>query len=910
MPKYGVQDRKTGRVRYFEWKDTTRQPTYEEAMAEADRNTGATPSRPGQYRGGGLTAPMSSPNHPTNESQSVFSRAWDTAYGGEGSYLPAIRGITRPALPEIKEFSSVVPRKPDGSPDYESELAPDAIAGATIYNKFIQPSSSAIGLISDRLLGKAAGAVGDYVVKPVLGRARSIFSRGAKAADEILPPSVAPPRPALPERATPRGARFYSTEGGPPLDATGPLSPAALKEKLWGADARKVARESRGGAGNAGRVAVVRGPQGRWVSATPEQALPPHLASAELPNVDLPPESVAAYLAGPSRQEAATNLRRTATPWVEDTANMRLLREKGRTVAPPPPPRPQINRTVGGRASDIEYVGRPDVGRGKQITRPTPPPRPASPAPKLKSAGQGSSTAAAEKALKDALKAAPGNKKIQDALRDLKRSREAGFISSELSRHTGSAAVGAAVGGTQGETAGERWRNAAIGGAVGLGASLSFGGGKRPGNAPPSVLHPPSLFSKAGRKRITAEAVDVLNAPRAIMASVDLSAPLRQGITMIHKKEFRKALMPMLKSMASEDSFKALQEGIKQGKNYERMKKARLALTDLNAVDKREELYMSKIAERIPVLGRMIRASGRGYVGFLNKLRADTFDTLVEAAAKAGAKTSDKNIAKFINNATGRGGLGKAERYAPALNAAFFSPRLMASRVQLMNPVNYMQKDKFVRKEYLKSMAAFGTLMTTSLGLAAAAGAEVETDPRSSDFAKIKIGNTRMDIGGGFQQYLRVASQLVSGQRKDLETGQINELAGADPQRWVRGKLTDTEPHYKAKYHDKSVRDVAEEFFEAKAAPIASFMLTMTKGRTFSGEEPQYVPNRENIVDAPSALDEMTKSEITRRLTPMVYQDLWELYREDPDSLWMGVPATFGTSVQVHKQRSARRRRQ
>jgi hypothetical protein len=42
----------------------------------------------------------------------------------------------------------------------------------------------------------------------------------------------------------------------------------------------------------------------------------------------------------------------------------------------------------------------------------------------------------------------------------------------------------------------------------------------------------------------------------------------------------------------------------------------------------------------------------------------------------------------------------------------------------------------------------------------------VEIDPRSTDFGKIKVGNIRWDIWGGFQQWVRVASQLATGERK------------------------------------------------------------------------------------------------------------------------------------------------
>lgn len=57
--------------------------------------------------------------------------------------------------------------------------------------------------------------------------------------------------------------------------------------------------------------------------------------------------------------------------------------------------------------------------------------------------------------------------------------------------------------------------------------------------------------------------------------------------------------------------------------------------------------------------------------------------------------------------------------------------------------------------------------MGTGIALAAkAAGMEVEVDPRSSDFGKIKVGDTRYDIWGGFVQYVTLISRLATGETK------------------------------------------------------------------------------------------------------------------------------------------------
>ncbi len=276
----------------------------------------------------------------------------------------------------------------------------------------------------------------------------------------------------------------------------------------------------------------------------------------------------------------------------------------------------------------------------------------------------------------------------------------------------------------------------------------------------------------------------VANIPRAIMSSYDLSAPLRQGAFFIGKpKQFFPAFIDMFKSFGSEKSFQGLQESIATRPTFNLMKNAKLSLTDIGtSLTTREERFMSNLAEKIPIVGKGIRASSRAYTGFLNKLRADVFDDLITKAQNLGlnpTKNMDltKEIANFINTSTGRGSklfnIVDISKSAKILNTAFFSPRLMASRTTLLNPLYYRQLSLFVRKEALKSLFSFAGVGLGILGLAKIAGAEVGVDPRSSDFGKIKVGNTRVDLFAGFQQYVRMAGQLLTGQYVSSTTGKI-----------------------------------------------------------------------------------------------------------------------------------------
>lgn len=373
-----------------------------------------------------------------------------------------------------------------------------------------------------------------------------------------------------------------------------------------------------------------------------------------------------------------------------------------------------------------------------------------------------------------------------------------------------------------------------------------------------AILEKRSLYEKAW-----GIIANVLNVPRAIMSSIDVSAPLRQGILFTTKpKQFVPAFADMFKYLVSEKRFNDMMASIKARPTYKAMREADLALLDLGGdVTMREEQFMSNLAEKIPGFGRMIRASSRAYTGFLNKLRADVFDDLYKKAKYLGVNVDTHSLARYINSATGRGDLGMFNRSAPVLNALFFSPRLMASRINMLNPVYYAKLDPFVRKEALKTLITFASVAGTVLGLAKLGGADVEADPRSADFAKIKVDDTRYDILGGFQQYIRLASQLITGEILSSTTGRTITLGEG--------------------YKPLTRKDILIRFFESKESPVASFVTGLLTGQDSLGRD-------FNVTE-----------ESLSRFIPLIVQDLYDLHANDK-SLFRGALAPLGVGTMTY----------
>jgi hypothetical protein len=399
------------------------------------------------------------------------------------------------------------------------------------------------------------------------------------------------------------------------------------------------------------------------------------------------------------------------------------------------------------------------------------------------------------------------------------------------------------------------------GGSVPQGKELELLGEIFPREFVKTLLKKRSLWARSKEAGL-----QLVNIPRSLMASFDFSAPLRQGIFLGagHPIKFAKAFVKMFKQFGSEEVFQAAQKSIAERPTYKLMNEAKLALTSMGReLGVREERFMTQWADIIPG----VRASGRAYVGFLNKLRADVFDDLVEKATKAGLephKNMDltKKIAEFVNRGSGRGRLGGLENSAVELTALFFSPRLTASRIQLLNPGYYITADPFVRKEALKSLFALSAAGATVLGLASAGGAKVGTDRRSADFGKIIVGNTRIDMFGGFQQYIRVANQLQSGELVSSVTGKVTTLGKG--------------------YRPLSRKDILYRFGEGKLSPVMSFALRMMEGQDLTGQPLE------------------VGKEIGQRFVPMVIQDVYDIAKEDPELLPVSVLGVFGVGLQTY----------
>jgi hypothetical protein len=373
--------------------------------------------------------------------------------------------------------------------------------------------------------------------------------------------------------------------------------------------------------------------------------------------------------------------------------------------------------------------------------------------------------------------------------------------------------------------------------------------------------------------------VDVINMPKSLVASVDMSAPFRQGaiLSVSHPTIGAKSFVEMFRQAFSEQKATEWMLSLRESDAYALMKNAQLYLAEPTTKHTaREEQFLSNLAGKIPLYGRLIKGSERAYTGYLNKLRADVFSNGADQLRQQGITPESnpeayKALASFINNASGRGNLGGAEAAAPILNAMLFSPRYLVSRVNLLNPMTYAKMPAPVRKMALKSMAAYVGFNITLLLLADAAfdDLDVEWDPRSADFGKFRIGDTRFDPWAGFQQVVRFIAQFASGERKSTKSGEITELNGI-------------------KFPFETRIDLIANFFRSKLSPALGSAWNLIEGENMVGEEAT-VPG-----------------EIVRNVIPLYLQDMKSIHEEEGPTGVMQtfIPAFFGIGVQNYGEKS------
>lgn len=263
--------------------------------------------------------------------------------------------------------------------------------------------------------------------------------------------------------------------------------------------------------------------------------------------------------------------------------------------------------------------------------------------------------------------------------------------------------------------------------------------------------------------------------------------------------------------------------------------------------------------------------AGRAYTQYQNRIMLDTFkagESYLRDKGQLNAK-SVRELVDMINMFGSRSRI-KTKSLGRVGNVILFSPQMIKSRLKAFAQAGLpFETEQFVGKDLgwllsggkryeTKAVREFGHstvrsgatlaagLMALTYGAAVAAGQKpkLETDPRSTDFAKIRIGHTTVNPLGDWQQYIRVGAQLLTEKEKLRGSGRVQKANRAEiVSRMVRGKLS----------------------------PAAGLFTTLFTGKTGAGREAQTLAGKGRA--------------LKETVTPLMIGDIIDITKENPNAL-------------------------
>jgi hypothetical protein len=251
-----------------------------------------------------------------------------------------------------------------------------------------------------------------------------------------------------------------------------------------------------------------------------------------------------------------------------------------------------------------------------------------------------------------------------------------------------------------------------------------------------------------------------------------------------------------------------------------------------------EEAYPSSLPAKIPLLGRLFKASEAMYNGAALRMRSDLADKLIKQADDFGVNTLVKDQAQplgnMIGSLTGRGAVNLSPGQAKLVNNLFFSLKFLFGNIQTLTGASMYGVRKITgfknkgeeyagreaAKNLLKIIATLAFILTTAKILDPNS---VDEDPRSTNFGKVKIFGHWTDITGGLGSLIVLASRLTPTMHNG-EWGFWNKNSNGD--------YTDLG----LAYGKPTPLDVLEGFMEGKLSPSSGILRDIWKRKTFSGQ--------------------------------------------------------------------------
>lgn len=355
----------------------------------------------------------------------------------------------------------------------------------------------------------------------------------------------------------------------------------------------------------------------------------------------------------------------------------------------------------------------------------------------------------------------------------------------------------------------------------------------------------------------------------SIVASVDDSIFGRQGIfnlltghPVIWGKAFGKSFGDLVKSFGKENTTDALLAKIYSDPLFMsgEYQKAKIIDTDI-------EDYPSSLPSRIPLVGKIFKASEAAFVNGSLRMRTELYNLMRNQLVKQGVEITDRQVeglGKVVNSIGAKGDLGRNNNNS-LIKLLMWAPKMLKADLDVLTAHTFSDIPKETRKKAQMNLLKI-VVITAIIAVLSNAGDDdkMEIDPTSSDFLKLRVGDTRIGFLRGIPQIITLLARMITGKYKSSTTGEYVD--------------------YSSDWGGKSRLDALYDFLRNKAPPSTGAVYDWLDGKDFAGNKPTFT------------------STLFQKGVPISIQNVVELYKNPSiDRMFGTIADFFGLSSNTYR---------
>jgi hypothetical protein len=311
----------------------------------------------------------------------------------------------------------------------------------------------------------------------------------------------------------------------------------------------------------------------------------------------------------------------------------------------------------------------------------------------------------------------------------------------------------------------------------------------------------------------------------SVVASVDNSLFGRQGIftllsghPVIWGRNFGKSFSDIVKTFGKQNTTDALLAKLYSDPLFMNGEYQKAKILDTNIED-----YPTSLPSRIPFVGRVFQAAEAAFVNGSLRMRTELYNVMRSQLVNSGVEITDRQVeglGKVVNSIGAKGDLGRNNNNS-LIKLLMWAPKMLKADIDVLTGNTFSNIPKEVRKKSQINLLKI-VAVTAIIASLSNYGDEdrMELDPTSSDFLKLRVGDTRIGFLRGIPQIITLLARMITGKYKSSTTGEYVD--------------------YSSDWGGKSRLDALYDFLRNKAPPSTGAVYDWLDGEDFAGNKPTF----------------------------------------------------------------------